>query len=120
VYLNKCEVQGARYNNERLKYLSKTATPFHPYPDEATPVQPFGCGVLSKGLPRGGGDRRTQFRPGYMEGFNIFVRISERKYIINFTMKDTKSFIPDLKELGGLVLGFLPWMLSLFFRSHPA
>jgi len=33
-------------------------------------------------------------------------------------MKDTKSFIPDLKELGGLVLGFLPWMLFLFFSGH--
>ncbi len=33
-------------------------------------------------------------------------------------MKDPKSFIPDLKELGHLMLGFLPWMLFLFFSGH--
>jgi len=31
---------------------------------------------------------------------------------------DTESFIPDLKELGLLMLGFLPWMLFLFFSGH--
>jgi carotenoid cleavage dioxygenase len=29
-------------------------------------------------------------------------------------MKNPKSFIPDLKELGLLMLGFLPWILFLF------
>lgn len=33
-------------------------------------------------------------------------------------MKKTESFIPDLKELGLLMLGFLPWMLFLFFSGH--
>ena len=33
-------------------------------------------------------------------------------------MKTTESFIPDLKELGLLILGFLPWMLFLFFSGH--
>lgn len=33
-------------------------------------------------------------------------------------MKNTESFIPDLKELGLLMLGFLPWMLFLFFSGH--
>lgn len=33
-------------------------------------------------------------------------------------MKDTKSFIPDLKDLGLLMLGFLPWMLFLFLSGH--
>jgi len=29
----------------------------------------------------------------------------------------SKSILPDLKELGGLVLGFLPWLLFLFFSG---
>jgi hypothetical protein len=29
-----------------------------------------------------------------------------------------ESILPDLKELGGLVLGFLPWLLFLFFSGH--
>jgi hypothetical protein len=33
-------------------------------------------------------------------------------------MKNSESFIPDLKELGLLMLGFLPWMLFLFFSGH--
>jgi len=33
-------------------------------------------------------------------------------------MKNSESFIPDLKELGLLTLGFLPWMLFLFFSGH--
>jgi carotenoid cleavage dioxygenase len=33
-------------------------------------------------------------------------------------MENTKSFIPDLKELGQLMLGFLPWMLFLFIAGH--
>ena len=33
-------------------------------------------------------------------------------------MKNTESFIPDLKELGLLIMGFLPWMLFLFFSGH--
>jgi carotenoid cleavage dioxygenase len=33
-------------------------------------------------------------------------------------MKNNESFIPDLKELGLLMLGFLPWMLFLFFSGH--
>jgi carotenoid cleavage dioxygenase len=33
-------------------------------------------------------------------------------------MKNTGSFIPDLKELGLLMLGFLPWMLFLFIAGH--
>jgi len=33
-------------------------------------------------------------------------------------MENTKSFIPDLKELGLLMLGFLPWMLFLFLAGH--
>ena len=33
-------------------------------------------------------------------------------------MKNTESFIPDLKELGLLMLGFLPWMLFLFIAGH--
>ena len=32
--------------------------------------------------------------------------------------KSTESYIPDLKELGLLMLGFLPWMLFLFFSGH--
>lgn len=33
-------------------------------------------------------------------------------------MKNPESLIPDLKELGLLMLGFLPWMLFLFFSGH--
>lgn len=33
-------------------------------------------------------------------------------------MKNSESFIPDLKELGLLTLGFLPWMLFLFLSGH--
>jgi len=33
-------------------------------------------------------------------------------------MKNSKSLIPDLKELGLLMLGFLPWMLFLFLSGH--
>ncbi|MCX6246140.1 MAG: hypothetical protein NTW10_00265 [Bacteroidetes bacterium] len=33
-------------------------------------------------------------------------------------MTNTKSFLPDLKELGLLMLGFLPWMLFLFISGH--
>ena len=33
-------------------------------------------------------------------------------------MENTKSFMPDLKELGLLFLGFLPWMLFLFIAGH--
>jgi carotenoid cleavage dioxygenase len=33
-------------------------------------------------------------------------------------MKNTESFIPDLKELGLLMLGFLPWMIFLFIAGH--
>ena len=33
-------------------------------------------------------------------------------------MKNTESFIPDLKELGLLMLGFLPWMLFLFLSGN--
>ncbi|MDD4604359.1 MAG: hypothetical protein PHF97_11215 [Bacteroidales bacterium] len=33
-------------------------------------------------------------------------------------MKHINSFIPDLKDLGLLMLGFLPWMLFLFFSGH--
>jgi hypothetical protein len=33
-------------------------------------------------------------------------------------MTNSKSFIPDLKELGLLMLGFLPWMLFLFLSGH--
>lgn len=33
-------------------------------------------------------------------------------------MKNTESFIPDFKELGLLILGFLPWMLFLFLAGH--
>jgi hypothetical protein len=33
-------------------------------------------------------------------------------------MKNTESIIPDLKELGLLMLGFLPWMLFLFIAGH--
>jgi hypothetical protein len=32
-------------------------------------------------------------------------------------MKSDESIIPDLKELGSLVLGFLPWMLFLFLSG---
>ena len=33
-------------------------------------------------------------------------------------MKSPESIIPDLKELGGLVLGFLPWLLFLFLSGN--
>ncbi|MCK9422803.1 MAG: hypothetical protein M0Q38_09405 [Bacteroidales bacterium] len=33
-------------------------------------------------------------------------------------MKNPESFIPDLKELGLLMLGFLPWLLFLFFSGN--
>jgi len=33
-------------------------------------------------------------------------------------MKSSESILPDLKELGGLVLGFLPWLLFLFLSGH--
>ncbi|MCK9204949.1 MAG: hypothetical protein M0P58_11020 [Bacteroidales bacterium] len=33
-------------------------------------------------------------------------------------MKNPKSFIPDLKELGLLTLGFLPWLLFLFLSGN--
>jgi len=33
-------------------------------------------------------------------------------------MRNTESFIPDLKELGLLMLGFLPWMLFLFLSGN--
>jgi carotenoid cleavage dioxygenase len=33
-------------------------------------------------------------------------------------MNNPKSFLPDLKELGGLILGFLPWLLFLFISGH--
>ncbi len=32
-------------------------------------------------------------------------------------MKSKESFLPDLKELGSLILGFLPWMLFLFLSG---
>lgn len=32
-------------------------------------------------------------------------------------MKSSESILPDLKELGGLVLGFLPWLLFLFLSG---
>jgi len=32
-------------------------------------------------------------------------------------MKSPESIIPDLKELGGLILGFLPWLLFLFLAG---
>ena len=32
-------------------------------------------------------------------------------------MRSEKSIIPDLKELGSLILGFLPWLLFLFFSG---
>jgi carotenoid cleavage dioxygenase len=33
-------------------------------------------------------------------------------------MKSDKSILPDLKELGSLILGFLPWMLFLFLSGN--
>ncbi|MEI7491719.1 MAG: hypothetical protein WCK92_09995 [Bacteroidota bacterium] len=33
-------------------------------------------------------------------------------------MKSPESIIPDLKELGGLILGFLPWLLFLFLSGN--
>jgi carotenoid cleavage dioxygenase len=33
-------------------------------------------------------------------------------------MKNPESFVPDLKELGLLMLGFLPWMLFLFLSGN--
>ena len=33
-------------------------------------------------------------------------------------MNSSESILPDLKELGGLVLGFLPWLLFLFLSGH--
>ena len=33
-------------------------------------------------------------------------------------MKNIESFTPDFKELGLLMLGFLPWMLFLFLSGH--
>jgi carotenoid cleavage dioxygenase len=33
-------------------------------------------------------------------------------------MKNHESFIPDIKELGLLMLGFLPWMLFLFLSGN--
>jgi hypothetical protein len=33
-------------------------------------------------------------------------------------MKSPESILPDLKELGGLILGFLPWLLFLFLSGH--
>ena len=33
-------------------------------------------------------------------------------------MSTSESIIPDIKELGGLVLGFLPWLLFLFLSGH--
>ncbi|MEI7983928.1 MAG: hypothetical protein WCI71_19940 [Bacteroidota bacterium] len=30
----------------------------------------------------------------------------------------SESILPDLKELGGLILGFLPWLLFLFLSGH--
>ena len=33
-------------------------------------------------------------------------------------MKNPKSIIPDLKELGLLMLGFLPWILFLFLSGN--
>ena len=32
-------------------------------------------------------------------------------------MKSPESILPDLKELGGLILGFLPWLLFLFLAG---
>jgi len=32
-------------------------------------------------------------------------------------MKSSESILPDLKELGGLVLGFLPWLIFLFLSG---
>ena len=32
-------------------------------------------------------------------------------------MKSSESILPDLKELGGLVLGFMPWILFLFLSG---
>jgi hypothetical protein len=33
-------------------------------------------------------------------------------------MQSSDSILPDLKELGGLVLGFLPWLLFLFLSGR--
>ena len=33
-------------------------------------------------------------------------------------MKSSESILPDLKELGGLILGFLPWLLFLFLSGN--
>ena len=33
-------------------------------------------------------------------------------------MKNTESFVPDLKDLGLLMLSFLPWMIFLFIAGH--
>ena len=33
-------------------------------------------------------------------------------------MKSSESIFADLKELGGLMLGFLPWILFLFVSGH--
>lgn len=33
-------------------------------------------------------------------------------------MNSDESILPDLKELGGLVLGFLPWLLFLFLSGN--
>jgi len=33
-------------------------------------------------------------------------------------MKSDESILPDLKELGGLILGFLPWLLFLFLSGR--
>lgn len=32
-------------------------------------------------------------------------------------MRSPESILPDLKELGGLILGFLPWLLFLFLSG---
>ena len=32
-------------------------------------------------------------------------------------MRSSESIIPDLKELGSLIIGFLPWILFLFFSG---
>jgi len=33
-------------------------------------------------------------------------------------MRSPESILPDLKELGGLILGFLPWLLFLFLSGE--
>jgi len=54
----------------------------------------------------------------HKEDFCILKSIDTEPYTKKRNMKNPESLIPDLKELGLLMLGFLPWMLFLFFSGH--